>query len=176
MKRRCRVRRFQFQTGAIKSSQVRLSRWALRLSFNSKLVRLKVTALARISAWFPNAFQFQTGAIKRPDESKSPRVPVASFNSKLVRLKGIVRLTCSSTTCWFQFQTGAIKRSLLPAVAPLSYPRFNSKLVRLKVVTVPTAVVHELKSFNSKLVRLKVIDDVVSQSARYSVSIPNWCD
>ena len=76
---------FQFQTGSIKSRRFRLH-LLIMLSFNSKLVRLKVPAGTNPQPW-------KTG-----------------FNSKLVRLK--VVFGCSpAKTCdrLFQFQTGSIK-------------------------------------------------------------------
>ena len=59
--------KFQFQTGAIRSDRVTLWRDAVTLlNFNSKLVRLEVVRLDRISEY--NLFQFQTGAIRRLED------------------------------------------------------------------------------------------------------------
>ena len=56
-------RMFQFQTGAIKSWLMRVSRISA-ISFNSKLVRLKGDSLMD-TIRLEMQFQFQTGAIKR---------------------------------------------------------------------------------------------------------------
>ena len=83
----CYIRRFQFQTGAIKSVAVSLSVSIEKICFNSKLVRLK-------------GF----------DRLRSFRNRSARFNSKLVRLKGGAGALGRRVPCKFQFQTGAIKR------------------------------------------------------------------
>ena len=104
----------------------------LEISFNSKLVRLKVT-LDNTSG--RDLFQFQIGAIKSTtgvtsvtsfsycfnsklvrlkDDCEEHFGSVIGFNSKLVRLKDIrVGDTLCIDTCKFQFQIGAIKRMSL---------------------------------------------------------------
>ena len=76
---------FQFQTGAIKRPFQILRIHYHRISFNSKLVRLKVCI------------------------SSSVRSHDSSFNSKLVRLKVAPQLLHVNVSSSFQFQTGAIK-------------------------------------------------------------------
>ena len=53
---------FQFQTGAIKSSNGDVMHASFQMRFNSKLVRLKGDVLDEWNVIIP--FQFQTGAIK----------------------------------------------------------------------------------------------------------------
>ena len=77
---------FQFQTGAIKRQKVFDAETDKDGSFNSKLVRLKVT-----------------------NQKKLGCKGIGSFNSKLVRLKASL-LLCKLSMETFQFQTGAIKR------------------------------------------------------------------
>ena len=76
---------FQFQTGAIKRGTGPRRLLQKNCSFNSKLVRLKVGS----KSTFPN------GRL--------------CFNSKLVRLKVLWRGTGPRHIFQFQFQTGAIK-------------------------------------------------------------------
>ena len=78
-------RQFQFQTGAIKSRIFHRWRYMHKLSFNSKLVRLKGTA-------------FEEDLIDLQ----------ISFNSKLVRLEDPDTLGGGEEST-FQFQTGSIK-------------------------------------------------------------------
>ena len=78
------------------------------MSFNSKLVRLKVPQTVLIFNQ-KTAFQFQIGAIKSEHNVLLIECNVACFNSKLVRLKAAVH------------------------IAKTERGSFNSKLVRLKV-------------------------------------------
>ena len=78
---------FQFQTGAIKREEARDILESALVSFNSKLVRLKVDGHKWTAMTGARMFQFQTGAIKSEGD--------ALTDSNNVR---------------FQFQTGAIKR------------------------------------------------------------------
>ena len=56
---------FQFQTGSIKSENNEIDLDDMIISFNSKLVRLKVRGWATVDASDSTKFQFQTGSIKR---------------------------------------------------------------------------------------------------------------
>ena len=121
---------FQFQTGSIKSELGEVSEFNVA-SFNSKLVRLKVSNFAGV--WVTGfKFQFQTGSIK-----SSSRGTYLTITSSM-----------------FQFQTGSIK-SELGEVSEFNVASFNSKLVRLKVEGGDIYVPDQDSSFNSKLVRLK---------------------
>ena len=120
----------------------------VRVSFNSKLVRLKGNT-SRMCSGFGAKFQFQTGAIKSR-ESLFVVPAEMRFNSKLVRLKGLERRRNAGE------------------------PSFNSKLVRLKA-TIRTLLGFAGTGFNSKLVRLKVAYCEPVRGSK-AVSIPNWCD
>ena len=99
------------------------------MSFNSKMVRLKVGA-SIVFTFAALKFQFQNGAIKRKRKeyrafvftrfnSKMVRLKAKvrehlityyqSFNSKMVRLKAAVRWVFYQFLRPFQFQNGAIK-------------------------------------------------------------------
>ena len=187
------LKRFQFQTGAIKSWVP--SRYASHMdSFNSKLVRLKASAgfsvtgagvsfqfqtgaIKRFEVYpgvgFGAGFQFQTGAIKS-SVAITALTEITGFNSKLVRLKGRPSKSPQSHCWWFQFQTGAIKRYIPDGGSPCRHG-FNSKLVRLKV-WIQSASSDFQKCFNSKLVRLKDANLRRVWCCLSYVSIPNWCD
>ena len=99
------------------------------MSFNSKLVRLKVEQLINMKRDL-ELFQFQTGSIKSVDllgmsyqeigfnsklvrlkEHPASRLAACNprFNSKLVRLKEGFDSDCDVFHTEFQFQTGSIK-------------------------------------------------------------------
>ena len=141
---------FQFQTGAIKST-IRKNWSAIRFSFNSKLVRLKV-------------------------EDVPPSFPTKRFNSKLVRLKdsGVFVAACAADK--FQFQTGAIKSVVRRKRRDTKLFGFNSKLVRLKGQRRRITAPAKERRFNSKLVRLKEVVPQIQRQTCHHVSIPNWCD
>ena len=79
---------FQFQNGAIKSLLFHQQKKLYQQSFNSKMVRLKVSDLNRLR-----------------------NVPM-SFNSKMVRLKVFTQHRTLIGYFRFQFQNGAIKSPL----------------------------------------------------------------
>ena len=80
---------------------------AINLSFNSKMVRLKVSINYNPSAT-DDKFQFQNGTIKSDENRKG--LPIIEL---------------------FQFQNGTIKRTRLP-FKNIKLLSFNSKMVRLK--------------------------------------------
>ena len=99
-------------------------------SFNSKLVRLKVTNdFTELPA--KKEFQFQTGSIKR-----SKKVlyvcDEGMFQFQTGSIKRAIQPTVLPLLSWFQFQTGSIK-SICGRLRTILFPCFNSKLVRLKV-------------------------------------------
>ena len=102
---------FQFQTGAIKSSQAPDSRSKGAKSFNSKLVRLKVEGYVN-NPQPQLRFNSKLVRLKVSDANETFLGARGGFNSKLVRLK-----------------EADVDRALAGA------KRFNSKLVRLKVLS-----------------------------------------
>ena len=82
---------FRFQTGAIKRKQQSVLLQAAIYGFDSKLVRLKVSAtnafLNRVEL-----FRFQTGAIKSDSRAVQLGLGRVGFDSKLVRLKELIYL------------------------------------------------------------------------------------
>ena len=102
----------------------------LKRSFNSKMVRLRVSAY-KITANHTFEFQFQNGAIERPGGRRGRRSDTR-FNSKMVRL-----------------------RDLNNAGATFGFRRFNSKMVRLRATFTSSCTLLGMR-FNSKMVRLRV--------------------
>ena len=118
------------------SKLVRLKVWQKRKNrigrgFNSKLVRLKVGTGFASWCWCRDRFQFQTGAIKRKQPRGCQTPLQAGFNSKLVRLKGFGSVTASSVILCFNSKLVRLKGPFLSECAE-QVLRFNSKLVRLK--------------------------------------------
>ena len=102
---------------------------ALRVCFNSILVRLKGTSLKRINA-IKGQFQFHTGSIKSLSFADAKASTSSGFNSILVRLK-VHHITSTHFEKEFQFHTGSIK-SPTDTIYLAPVCRFNSILVRLK--------------------------------------------
>ena len=141
---------FQFQNGTIKSGTEFYLATTTQISFNSKMVQLKVAVMSAVSAAMVK-FQFQNGTIKSRSLPKSAQ-PCLCFNSKMVQLK-VIFLSAPSSWLYsfnskmvqlkvklihrtvvagkFQFQNGTIKRGWPPRSA-LQVRRFNSKMVQLK--------------------------------------------
>ena len=120
---------FRFQTGSIKSYCNGFGKFSRR-SFDSKLVRLKVTK----SAHGDTDGSFDSKLVRLKELQGYRRfVGGGCFDSKLVRLKGTIVLSRSTRgSSWFRFQTGSIKRR--GEMRRNRNPRagFDSKLVRLK--------------------------------------------
>ena len=165
------LKKFQFQTGAIKSLDGGGDTGCKNHCFNSKLVRLKVF----MSSW--------VDGIRKRFNSKLVRLKVVRpftvlarydcFNSKLVRLK-VARGPGGDDGDEFQFQTGAIKRAA-KARARLASTSFNSKLVRLKgCPTLKTPGF--LLRFQFQTGAIKRMTAHMPHLAPETVSIPNWCD
>ena len=147
-------------------------------SFNSKLVRLKVSTIwfylccARFqfqtgsikSAYLMPLhevdleFQFQTGSIKSDRKNKQTEIN-ASFNSKLVRLKAHNRRWLTGSCHRFNSKLVRLKDSGHPSTWIIKNG-FNSKLVRLKARKRNRWGCGLIASFNSKLVRLKVRNEL----------------
>ena len=119
------------------------------LCFNSKLVRLKASRNPSHEIR-PDKFQFQTGAIKRAP------LPIPS-----------------SLPAMFQFQTGAIKSSKFISSTG-GVTRFNSKLVRLKgSVSIRRGTAISTFQFQTGAIKSSIAR---RRSVFCKVSIPNWCD
>ena len=167
---------FQFQTGAIKRSSIRVLEIQAGRGFNSKLVRLKVNEAAQLHRRTMR-FQFQTGAIKSQTSKHLISEVYVGFNSKLVRLKVRSQFDLRMIIKCFNSKLVRLK-GFDSGLAFLKSGRFNSKLVRLKgalfqylwwwnrVFQFQTGAIKSIGSaafqsrathrFNSKLVRLKV--------------------
>ena len=144
------------------------------LSFNSKLVRLKVET-NEYYAEVTELFQFQTGSIKSNDRTAERRIRHQKFQFQTGSIKSISRRDgVGYFLTVFQFQTGSIKRCELCLV--FKHGRsFNSKLVRLKEwgsVNYPTPIdVFQFQTGSIK--RISVVSKVALPCV---VSIPNWFD
>ena len=147
---------FQFQTGAIRSSEATLRRLRKNIGFNSKLVRLEDTDIVTVPFIEIFLFQFQTGAIRSLSDYlneqigefqfqtgaiRSSRLQVEGFSNPVFQFQtGSIRRTLLR---WkhiairlFQFQTGAIRSEVDTHGYHISYVGFNSKLVRLEVYAI----------------------------------------
>ena len=121
---------FQFQSGAIQSTELQKITLLLMLSFNSKVVRFKAVAIlhrsklsdscfnskvVRFKACFQiirqkgrNMFQFQSGAIQR--KSKSSRYSsVEEFQFQSGAIQSSQPCSGCNICFLFQFQSGAIQ-------------------------------------------------------------------
>ena len=142
-------------------------------SFNSKLVRLKVSGTPNYSDYSP--FQFQTGAIKR---YKSPSVHHTHhrFNSKLVRLKVNSGFQIIKRVCPNRFNSKLVRlKECIRKCQHAHKIRFNSKLVRLKARLATKARFHRLLfQFQTGAIKSHTLD--IRRQIVKAVSIPNWCD
>ena len=150
--------------------------WRSRVSrdgFNSKLVRLKVGHLCTGGVDFFQ-FQFQTGAIKSDNTDIHVIRQRDSFNSKLVRLKGLRVPRLSRVRACFNSKLVRLK-------VPFGlrnwrrWTRFNSKLVRLKGSTCDSSSVLS-RTFQFQTGAIKSDYRFWHVCVYGLVSIPNWCD
>ena len=119
---------FQFQTGAIKRHPLCNLYYSI-LSFNSKLVRLKVKSrVFQNLIWV--VFQFQTGAIKSEKLPEEYQTPFLSFNSKLVRLKAIH--IDGQWLTWIGFNSKLVRLKVLNLCAVCTYSRFQFQTGAIK--------------------------------------------
>ena len=143
------------------------------MCFNSKLVRLKVSALKSIKIHQNPCFNSKLVRLKAVRRTRTGASDIC-FNSKLVRLKVRARsVQFPRPVC---FNSKLVRLKVLRSLLALAGGRFNSKLVRLKVqnkrrqsterkfqfqtgaiksVVVFGVLVFVFLGFNSKLVRLK---------------------
>ena len=184
-------RTFQFQYGTIKSI-LRTHTESGYASFNSSMVRLKVTAVMAVVSYllfqfqygtiksqfrrYPchssPYFQFQYGTIKRLQPLQPWLLPLP-FNSSMVRLKVSWKIWDYRDTRNFQFQYGTIKSSEFDRCHCLAVPfQFQYGTIK-RYSSFSTSLSHS--SFNSSMVRLKV-PFVLLLSLFSHLSIPVWYD
>ena len=146
-----RLLRFQFQNGAIASSNaIRAYPITLGVSI-PKWCDCKPASAERNSFCF--AFQFQNGAIASNSVKTSSQV-TQRFNSKMVRLQGARSLSVAKPVGVFQFQNGAIARQGFKPNTIRKCPfQFQNGAIASRWICVFQAI---QKCFNSKMVRLQV--------------------
>ena len=98
---------FQFQTGSIRRSYVKVIKSSLAAGFNSKLVRLEAWCLKHAQS-FAGGFNSK---LVRLEDNRLFDFPQTDFcfNSKLVRLEVKLKRRLEDAKMKFQFQTGSIR-------------------------------------------------------------------